>query len=233
MGWNKYRTWSAVAVLSLGFLLPRPEIPPTAALAAVALLLAAGVLVLAMIAVRRGTFDPERVACGVVGLLLVFTVLVNPITSPQYVLIAGGGLFLLTVGFGLSLWVAAFVPFVGLLTYFVDESPWVFFYDLWGQRLVHLPQLPVSSRAEPPWKLWRLWPALNPGRSTPPYSSHGHSPWEPLRRWRGSWQSNFVGARRFLGIRVGRNGSGRSLEQAWWGARCLLPWVQYQRSGQQ
>lgn len=132
---------------SVWSLFPSAEIPPTPALASVSLLLVAGVFVVATIAVRRGTCHPERVACGTVGLLLVLTVIVNPITNPQYALIAGGGLFLFTIAFGLSIWAAAFIPLAGLLTYLIYESPWVFFYDLWGQRAVHLPQLPVSSLA--------------------------------------------------------------------------------------
>lgn len=130
---------------SVWFILPRPEIPPAPVLAAIALLLAAGVLVQATFAVRRRAREPERAACGVVGFLLVLTVIVNPVTNPQFALIAGGGLFLLAVAFGLSLWAAAFIPFAGLLTYFIYESPWVFFYDLWGQSPMQLPQLPVSS----------------------------------------------------------------------------------------
>lgn len=132
---------------SVWFLPPRLEIPPAPVLAAIALLLAAGVLAQATFAVRRRALEPERAACGVVGLLLVLTVIVNPVTSPQFALIAGGGLFLLAVAFGLSLWAAAFIPFAGLFTYFLYESPWVFFYDLWGQRPMQLPQLPVSSLA--------------------------------------------------------------------------------------
>lgn len=133
--------------LSIWFLAPKPALPTTAELLAVAALLLALVVGHALLVVQRRAVDPERVALGVVGSLMVLTVVLDPITNPQFALIAAGGLFLLAVAFGLPWWVAVLVPLAGLCTYLVYESPWIFFLDLWAQRPIHLPTLPTSSFA--------------------------------------------------------------------------------------
>lgn len=131
--------------LSIWYLLPHPVLLSKAALGTVAVLFVIAVLVQAELMVRRRSVDAERAACGTVGFLLVLTVLLDPITNPQFALIAAGGLFLLAVAFDLPVWAALVVPMTGLATYLVYQSPWVFFADLWAQRPMQLPGFPTSS----------------------------------------------------------------------------------------
>ncbi|MDA8399422.1 MAG: glycosyltransferase 87 family protein [Actinomycetota bacterium] len=129
--------------LSVWSLVPNGSEPPTVLVAI--LFLAACALVLAWGLVGPGRrLRPERTAVSVVGGLLIVSVLADPISSPQFAVIAGGGLFLLALAVELPVVVAAALPVAGIAVYLVEQSPWIFFQDEWAQRSVQLPTLPYS-----------------------------------------------------------------------------------------
>lgn len=81
----------------------------------------------------------------VVGLLLIGAVLLDPVSSPQFAVIAAAGVWLVSIELGSSVFLVWMVPVLGVMTYLVIQSPWWFFYDIWGQVPTKLWSIPSSN----------------------------------------------------------------------------------------
>lgn len=114
----------------------------------VSALVVASIMITGIVINYRRLLTTDCVVVWLTAVMLLLIVLLDPISQAQYAVIVAAGLFLLIPVVQLPSIVAMVIPTVGLLTYFLFESPWVFFLGLIDRYALHVPRLPIPVSPE-------------------------------------------------------------------------------------
>lgn len=132
--------------LSVWLIIGRNPSPPMAI--TIMALLSATIIIVSFWLQRTGVWCASDSALAAAGALMVAAVLLDPVSNYQFALIAQAGLVLLALANKRSVGVPLLLGTSALVGYLLYESPWNFFYDMWGQaggQLHRIPQNPTLS----------------------------------------------------------------------------------------